>query len=227
MTSENNNSETVHSGTLISIRQLTRHAFHLKIESPHFSEMDYIPGFTLDLFIDEQQIEHRKYSIWNFEPIQHIIDVIICTFSNGKGAHWVHTLEAGDSLYFKTPKGKLLLDDSAEHYVMIGDITALSHLYEINRNLPVGKKVFSFIYTPHQRDIFPDIDGSFPFDYYVFNPFDPEAITEKIALLLPQLTGSKRAYITGAPDVCQSIKHYFQNVRFWLPEELRVKAFWR
>lgn len=227
MPNENHNTEPIHQGILKSIQQITRYTFHIKIASPYFSEVDYVPGFTIELFVDDQHIEHRKYSIWNYEPVQNVIDIAICTFSNGKGAHWVHTLEAGDTVCFKTPRGKLLIDESADNYVMIGDITALSHLYEINRNLPVGKTIFSFIYTPHQRAIFPDIDGSFPFDYHVFSPFDPEAITTKMALLLPQFTGKRLAYITGAPEVCQHLKHYFRNEANWDPESLRVKAFWR
>ena len=227
MANEKNSTETPYKGIIKSIERITRHTFHLKIASSYFAQMEYIPGFTIELFIDDQHIEHRKYSIWNYEPVQNSIDVAICTFSNGKGAHWVHTLEAGDTVYFKTPRGKLLIDESADNYVMIGDITALSHLYEINRNLPVGKTVFSFIYAPHQRDIFPDIDGSFPFDYHIFSPFDSETITSKMALLLPDFNEKRLAYITGAPEACQLIKYYFRNEKNWNPEDLRVKAFWR
>lgn len=55
----------------------------------------------------------------------------------------------------------------------------------------------------------------------------PEAITAKLALLLSDFTGKRRAYITGAPEVCQHLKHYFRNEKKWNPEDLRVKAFRR
>lgn len=221
----------IQQGKLIHIHQANRHVYHLKIQSDDFKQLEYIPGFTMDVFLGDpntqENIDDRKYTIWNYEPIHQIIDVAICTFSNGKGANWVRTLEKGDTVYFKPPRGKLLLDDSADYYLMIGDITSLSHLYEIHRNLPLNKKVFSFIYTYNQRDIFPDIDDSFPLDYYVINPLDPEVVKNKIISLLPDFEGEGIAYLLGDPNTVITLQHYFKNERNWNPKNLKAKPFWK
>ena len=221
----------IQQGKLIDIKQVNKHVFHLKIQSADFEKMDYVPGFTLNIFIgdpiNEQHIDDRKYSIWNYEPVHQIINVIICTFSKGKGANWVRTLKKGDIIYFTPPRGKLLLDDNADYYLMIGDITALSHLYEINRNLPFNKKVFSFIYTYNQRDIFPDIDGSFAFYYYVINPLDTEMVKDKIMSLLPHFSGRGIAYLLGDPKTVIALQHHFKNEQHWPIKDLRAKPFWK
>ncbi|MFH7015814.1 FAD-binding oxidoreductase [Flavobacterium sp. FlaQc-47] len=221
----------IQKGQLIEIKQLNRHVFHLKIQSEDFDKMQYVPGFTLDIYLGNGEIlsnlETRKYSIWNYEPVHQIIDVAICTFSNGKGAHWVSTLKNGDILYFNPPKGKLLINESADYYYLIGDITSLSHLYEINRNLSINKKVFSFIYAYSQRDIFPDIDGSFPFDYYVINPLIPELVQQKIEALEPDFSGTGFAYILGEPKTVITLHDYFKNQKKWNSNQLRSKPFWK
>jgi len=58
------------------------------------------------------------------------------------------------------------MDKTADSYLMIGDLSALSHLYVLNRNLPKPKHVESVIYNKHSTDFFEDIDGSRPFNFY-------------------------------------------------------------
>lgn len=221
----------IQKGRLIDIKQINRHVFHLKIQSPDFEKMEYIPGFTIDIFLGNCELspdlETRKYSIWNYEPIHQIIDVAICTFSNGMGAHWVTTLKKDDLIYFKSPKGKLLVDDSANYYYLIGDITSLSHLYEINRNLSVDKKIFSFIYAYNKRDVFPDLDGSFPLDSYIINPLIPETVKQKINALEPKIEGNGIAYILGEPKTVIALHDYFKNEKQWDIKSLKAKPFWK
>ena len=221
----------IQKGQLIDIKQINKHIFHLKIQSSDFEKMEYIPGFTLNIFLGDYTIfpdlETRKYSIWNYEPIHQIIDVAICTFSKGKGANWVRTLKNDDIIYFEPPKGKLLADDSADYYYLIGDVTSLSHLYEINRNLSLHKKVFSFIYAYNQRDIFPDLDGSFPFDHYIINPLVPEVVKQKISVLKPQIDGNGMAYILGEPKTVVVLCDYFKNEKNWDTKKLKAKPFWK
>lgn len=221
----------IQKGELIAIRQINRHVFHLKIKSSDFAKMNYVSGFTIDIFLGDSvsfpDLESRKYSIWNYEPVHQVIDVAICTFSKGKGANWVKKLEKGDLIYFKPPRGKLLIDENADYYYMIGDITSLSHLYEINRNISVDKKVFSFIYAHTQRDIFPDIDGSFPFDYYVIDPLIAEDVLEKIAILEPDFRGTGIAYLLGEPKTVIALHNHFKNKKKWHINQIKSKPFWK
>lgn len=221
----------IQKGILLDIKQINRHVFHLEIQSSDFKKMEYIPGFTIDIFLGDclafPNLETRKYSIWNYEPVHQIIDVAVCTFSKGKGANWVTTLEKEDLIYFKAPKGKLLADDSADYYYLIGDVTSLSHLYEINRNLSMGKKVFSFIYAYNQRDVFPDLDGSFPLDFYIINPLEPEIVKQKINILEPETNNNRIAYILGDPKTVVVLYDYFKNDKQWNIKSLKAKPFWK
>lgn len=211
--------------------RIAKHTYHLKIQSDDFTKMAYCPGFTLDLYLGNPVLQpgtgHRKYSFWNYEPVHHIADIAVCTFSKGAGAQWIRTVKKGDLLYFNPPRGKLLADHHAGNYLLIGDITSLSHLYEINRNLQVGKSVFSYIYTQHPEDIFPDLDRSFPFNYHIFSTPSPDEIAAEVIAQLPALHEDTIAYILGEPAVCITLHNYLKNSRGFPLAQLKTKPFWK
>lgn len=213
---------------VLSVLQIAAHAWHLKLQGSDFKQMQYLPGFTLDMYIgnpfEVRETVDRKYSFWRYDPVSGIADIAICTFSNGKGAHWIKTLRANDTVYFKPPRGKLLVDENAERYLLIGDITALSHLYEINRHLPAGKPVHSLIYAKQKEDIFPDIDLRYPFKYRVTAQ---EEIRAAILQQLPENLENTVAYILGDPDTCVWLHHYLKEERNVPVSHLKTKPFWK
>lgn len=227
----NQKDSIIQSGTVLENKQIATHTFHLKIQSDDFSKMQYVAGFTVDIFLGnpfyDSNCENRKYSFWNYEPVYHIADFAICTFSNGKGAEWIQKLQQGDSIYFKPPRGKLLADNNAENYLLIGDITSLSHLYEINRNLAVSKTIFSFIYAEQQADFFADIDNSFPFNHYIIKPVPSHILVDKIISNLPENLNDTIAYIFGHPEICITLHNYLKNERNIHLQNLRTKPFWK
>lgn len=223
--------QIIQSGIVLEKKQIANHTFYLKIQSDDFSQMEYVAGYTVDIFIGnpftQVDCEDRKYSFWNYEAVYQIADFAICTFSEGIGAEWIKTLQQGDKIYFKPPRGKLLVDDSAENYLLIGDITSLSHLYEINRNLPFNKNIFSFIYSAKPADIFPDIDQSYPFEYYIVNPVSAYTILNMIKDRLPTNLENTIAYIFGHPETCITLHNYLKKTQNLPIENLRTKPFWK
>lgn len=221
---------TIQSGVVLVNKQIAGHTFHLKIQSDDFVQMQYVAGFTVDIFLgdpfNDANCEDRKYSFWNYEPVYNIADFAICTFSNGKGANWIQTLKSGDIVYFKTPKGKLLVDDNADNYLLIGDITSLSHLYEINRSLSVSKGIFSFIYAAQEVDYFPDIDNSFPFHHHIITPTLADMVVAKVIGRLPQNLDEPIAYVFGHPETCIALHNYLKHERNIPTQNLRTKPFW-
>ena len=219
------------SGIVLQNKKIDAHTFHLKIASDDFAKMPYTAGFTVDIYIGNPLTDtgciDRKYSFWNYEPVYRIADFAICTFSNGQGAKWIQSLRQGDRVFFKPPNGKLLADDSAENYLLIGDITSLSHLYEINRSLAVSKHVFSFIYAQQEADLFADIDNSFPFHHYILAPMLTEMVMNRIIAQLPGSLNNTIAYIFGHPEICTRLHSYLKNERNMPVHNLRTKPFWK
>lgn len=224
-------STVIQKGIVLHNKKIAEHTFHLKIQSEDFKSMEYIAGFTLEIYLgnplEQPETENRKYSFWDYDPVYNNADIAICTFSKGKGANWIKNIKQEDILYFKQPKGKLLVDNNAENYLLIGDTTSLSHLYEINRNLSISKNIFSFIYVSQSQDIFPDIDLSYPLNFHIINPVSAEIILKKIIEKLPDNLDNTIAYIFGEPETCITIHNYFKKDRNFPLQNLRTKPFWK
>lgn len=226
------NEPAIQMGTVVSNKQIAAHTFRLKIQSDDFAKMQYIPGFTVDIFLgnpfEVAGCEDRKYSFWNYEPVYNIADFAICTFSKGKGAEWIKELKKGASIFFKAPKGKLLADNSAENYLLIGDVTSLSHLYEINRNLAVSKTIFSFIYAEQEADLFADIDGSFPLHHSIISiSTGIDNVVKEIIRHLPEQLDNTIAYNFGHPDICIALHNHLKQERNFHSQNLKTKPFWK
>lgn len=109
---------------------------------------------------------------------------------------------------------------------MIGDVSALSHLQIINRNLPDSKQVESIIYSQNLADLFEDTTGKNPFS---FHQLEPNAITELLLLvkeITPKMQGQKMVYIAGDSRVCTALNHYFRNELHWNTKQIKTKPFW-
>jgi len=220
----------IYSGIILQKNKIAEHTYHIKVQSTDFARMHYDAGFTLDVFLsnpyDNPQSEVRPYSFWNYEPVYQVADFAINTFSNGKGAQWIQTVQKGDTIFYTAPVGEFTMDDTADHYFLIGDVTALSHLYEINRAVAVSKEVTSLIYAQHAQDFFPDLDHSYPLKTYTLKTFCAEEIIELIKKHFPRHTPNSIAYIFGDSVTTTSIYDFLKDNPAFDIRRIFVKNFW-
>lgn len=218
--------------TIVHKSELSNSVYHIRIQSENIKKAAFIPGYFLRLAVGignhEASIKDmvRSYTVWKIDKSNGTIDLAIATHSAGIGAQWAAQCKIGDSVFFAWHKGKFLVDDAADSYLMIGDLSSLAHLYEINRNLSKGKNIQSIFYSPDIHDLFPDIDGSTPFSFYKMpiNPID--LIIEKINETLPKMTGKTMVYIAGDSRICVALSQYFRKELKWGNRQLKVKPFW-
>ncbi len=232
---------------IISNEKIAAHTYHLKVQGEDIKNIDYTPGMHMKVVVDSsddslQNIKLRSYSIWDFDSEKGTIDIAVCTHSSGLGSKWIEQAEAGNDFYFFLKK-TLIVDDSADNYFFIGDISTLGHFYKVNRALPKDKKVFSFMYG-NETDFFSDIDGTKPFDFYPLPsdkhlPAPIDFLIEKITNTLNELhfqnaTANKElttgnytiAYIGGDARVCAELTAFFTRKLGWHPTQIKMKSFW-
>jgi len=218
-------------GQITSKTRLTDSVYKIDITSDAVQAMDFIPGYFIRLGIgigtntNSKKDMVRSYSIWDINKDTNTISLAIATDSNGIGAHWVKNCNVGDTVYYKTKKGTFTLDTSADSYLMIGDVSALSHLYIINRSLE-NKPVESIIYNDSLSDLFEDVDGTKPFNFYALEENAIDSILEKVKEQLPKLKGKTIVYIAGDSRVCIALNHYFRKELQWDSKQIKTKPFW-
>jgi len=218
-------------GQITSKTRLTDSVYKIDITSDAIKTMDFMAGYFIRLGIgigtntNSKKDMVRSYSIWDINIDTNTISLAIATDSNGIGAQWVKNCNVGDTVYYKTKKGTFTLNTSADSYLMIGDLSALSHLYIINRSLE-NKPVESIIYNNTLSDLFEDVDGTKPFNFYELEENAIDSILEKVKEQLPNLKGKKMVYIAGDSRVCVALNHYFRKELHWNSKQIKTKPFW-
>lgn len=219
-------------GTIIENTKLSESVYKIRIQSEDIASYDFVPGHFIRLGVgigqDEISMKDkvRSYSVWDIDKEKNTIDLAIATHSQGIGAKWVESCKPNDTVYFKWKKGKFLIDTNADSYLLIGDISALSHLYIINRNLPNTKQVKSFVYSQSNEDFFKDISDNKPFDFHVLNENPSAEIIQKLNSIVPEMKGNKMVYIAGDSRVCIALTNYFRKELNWSAKQIKTKPFW-
>lgn len=218
--------------TIIKKEQLSAFVYKVRLKGDSIKKAEFIPGYFLRLGvgIGQEDLDFkdkvRSYSVWNINKEEGWLDLAIATESNGVGANWVMNCNLGDLVYYKWKKGNFLLDNSADNYLMIGDLSALSHLYVINRNLPKNKSVESVIYSNNASNLFNDIDNTQPLSFYEFQEHPSEEIKIIVKEKLSKFNGSIIIYISGDSRVCVNLNQYLKKVLGYSPKQLKIKPFW-
>lgn len=213
--------------TVIMHRRVAAHTYHVRLVGEALRRLPYVPGYTVNVLLGGSGSPHRKYSVWNYEPEAGLLDLAICTFSGGAGAHWVQQLQLGAPVLLQPPRGKLTLLDGYDTYYLLGDATALSHLYELHRNLRLNQQAVSCVYLHDEADLYADLDGSYPLLHRVFRPLRPEQVVAHVRELLPPAPGHDVAYITGDPATCVALTRLLREEWGLPPQQVRTKPFWR
>jgi len=219
---------TIYTAVIRKKSKIAAHSIHLQIQSADLDNLSDAAEPTLLIYLADpyQQIDtaYRQYSIWNYNAILQQADLVINTFSKGAGSQWAEQAQVGDTLYFRIGDSESAWNDQAEHYFLIGDITALAHLYEINRALPVSKTVHSIIYGKQLEDFFPDLDQSYPLERYMLNEHPLRYIQTIVDRNLPALEQDSMALVYGE-------SHFTSLIAAYLKEHSKIplittKNFW-
>ena len=96
----------------------------------------------------------------------------------------------------------------------------------IQRNIGKEKQVASILYSQQKSDLFPDVDGSLPFDFYELPRNPREEVIAKVKEIAPKLKGKKIVYIAGDSRICVALKKFFRNELGWETRQIKTKPFW-
>ncbi|WP_308637135.1 siderophore-interacting protein [Paenibacillus silvisoli] len=219
---------------IVQKQQVAAHTYRITLELPeHAKPLNYTPGEFLRVLVGLNKPVKvsemvRTYSVWSYDQAKRMIDIAVCTFSSGSGAAWAKQAKAGDTVHFTGPKGKFTVDDSGEQYILIGDISSLAHLYELNRHLSARKKkVHGIVYAQQEGDFFPDLNGETPLSFHILPEHPVQPLIERLEPIVQSAAGGKGiVYIGGDGRVCAELNAYFRTARHGGSWQVKSKPFW-
>ncbi|AZN39072.1 siderophore-interacting protein [Paenibacillus albus] len=215
-------------------RQIAAHTYRISMQLKGEKEFAYTPGEFLRVLVGLDQDAKfmdmiRTYSVWNYDAKSRTIDMAVSTVSAGAGASWAERISPGDAVYYSGPKGKFTVseDDAiSDYYILIGDLSALAHLYEIRRHLPAQKQVHSFVYSDSEKDFFTDLDGSTPLTFSKL-PMNPsQELIEQLRPIVQHASGRGMVYVGGDGRLCAELYRYFKKELQWEARQIKTKPFW-
>ncbi|MDR6922615.1 MULTISPECIES: hypothetical protein [Chryseobacterium] len=197
-------------GIVLLKTKIAAHTYHLKIQSSDFLQQGNTAEFFFSNPYYDPQSKVHQYPFWNYEPVYHTADFAVHTFSE-ETSQWIKAVQEGDTVFFRQISDASEADETGEHYFLIGDVTSLSRLYEINRTLSVSKTVSSLIYAEQDEELFPDLDHSFPLNFFISKPVKPEKVIEHIRYHFPENAKNTIAYILGNASVTEVVSRYIRK----------------
>lgn len=229
---ENIITKLLQKATIVYKAPLSSSILHIRIQSPSLQKAEFMPGYFLRVWVaDGQEValkeKVRSYSIWNIDQEMGMADLAVAIESDGPGAKWAKKCAVGDRVYFKLHKSKFVLDNSASHYLFVGDLSSLGQLYDFKRNLGKEKTIMSVIYARDASMLFPDLDGRMPFDFYAIEANKPKDIIEEVKKkILDFPVASGIAYIAGDSRICVAVNQYLKATLNWPVQHIKTKPFW-
>lgn len=224
-------------GEIILTEKISEHAWHLKVQGEDIKNIDYTAGMHMKVVVGNNEDGSpllRSYSIWDFDAEKGTIDAAVCTHSGGMGGKWIEAAKSGDTFTFFLKK-VLTVDNSADIYFFIGDISTLGHFYKIRRGLSGDKIISGFIYAGNEKDFFNDLDGSKPFSFFVWNgdKYNPpsDIMKENLINTINLLTNdsshfSTIVYLGGNKKMCDEVNKFLIDEMKFDTEQVKMKSFW-
>ena len=217
--------------TVSRAERLAAHAYRITLAGPALAGWAYTPGQTLNVFFGlvaaAASLRKRTYSVWGYDPDRCELELAVCTFSEGPGAHWAARCRPGDAVHFSGPGGQFLLAAPAPAHVFLGDVSCLAHFYALRRQLPPEVPVVSVIHARHGDDVFPDLDGRLPLHVEVADSLSAaQYLRVAEAQGLRQLTQGQ-VYWGGPAATCVAGHRLLQREWQWPAARLKAKPFWK
>ncbi|HET6876169.1 MAG TPA: siderophore-interacting protein [Jatrophihabitans sp.] len=127
----------VHTGVVVSARQLTPRMRRVTVQAESMREIELRPAQDVELHLRAEggRRVKRRYTIRHARPQTGELDLDVVLHGAGPGALWGATAAPGDEVSFQGPRGKLELRGARSH-LLVGDESALPAIAAICEALP-------------------------------------------------------------------------------------------
>ena len=120
------------------------------------------PGNDVMIRLDESQGEalYRRYSVRGLDVLRDEFSLWMTVNHEGPGSDWARSASPGDLVQIVGPRGKILLEDSADWHLFMGDVSGLAAFYRMAHSIEVpGRAIFLVEIDSDDDAIEPSIDS--------------------------------------------------------------------
>ncbi|MFC6205610.1 siderophore-interacting protein [Psychrobacter urativorans] len=161
---------------------------------------------------------------------QHIWIDFVAHGDQAPASSWVSHAQVGDQLaVLMTPKNKALYP-AADHFLLVGDATAIPVLGAILESLPSTATVQCIIevYDEHDQQHLPTLAKVEMTWLHNRHPEQGSQLANTVkSLTLPTSEQSRFAYVASEFSSVKAIRHYLKKELDWSKDELYAFSYWK
>ena len=168
--------------------------------------------------------EGRDYTPRSFDREKHQVVIDFVLHEGGVAAEWASRARSGDVLGIGGPRASFVVRDGFDHYVLVGDETALPAIGRRIEELPAGSRATAFIEIagPAERQTFQSA-ATVEVTWVERASGATVAKTVKAATLPP---GEVYIFIAGEADMSSTLREHFV-AQGHDPDLIKAAGYWR
>jgi NADPH-dependent ferric siderophore reductase len=219
--------------TVASVTPITDDYRRVTFDGPGLEHLSFRPGQDLMLRIPGSDGEptNRRYTIRFADPKAATVTLDMVVHGDGPGAQWAAQAAPGDALDAIGPRGKVVVDHTADWHLFIGDDTALPGMSIMAESLATDVPAVMVIELPEHVDGHaPEVpaDQALVIKWIERGHAEPGGAARLVAAAeqVPFPSGQAHAYVAGEMKVVRAVTGALR-ARGIDPSAIDAKAYWR
>ncbi len=198
------------------------------VNTVYFPELDKEAN-TWKLQSEEVQPIRRTYTHRGIDLNKNEVWIdFVAHGDEGPASAWAIQAKKGDVLGVLMKDGKMRLYRKADHYLLVGDATAIPVLGAILEDLPAEAKVICIIEVYGEEDE-QDLKTKADMDIIWLHNEHPQNGSRLADMVRKQLLpkGSRSGYVAAEYSSVKAIRHYLRKEKGWKQDELYAYSYWK
>ncbi len=220
--------------TVIALLDITPHMRRIIFTSPDLGDfVSASPDDHIKVFVPDASepggLAMRDYTPRAFDPAARTLVIDFALHESGPATAWARTAHPGAKLAIGGPRGSLVVPDDFDHYLLIGDETALPAIGRRLETLRPGVPVTALMLVegPEEVQSFDTATRLTP--GWVFrrgrSEDDGTLLIEALASWAPP-AGDGYVWIAAEAAATRAVKDYMLTVRGQPKEWLKASGYW-
>jgi NADPH-dependent ferric siderophore reductase len=201
--------------------------------APELAGFSYLPGQDLMLAVPSPAGAsfRRRYTIRSIDPAEVLVHIDVVLHGDGPGATWAATAQPGSHIEAIGPRGKVIVDATADWHLFIGDDAAIPASLAMAESVPSTTPSIVILEVDSADDQQPATsnDGvELDTRWLHRGGGDPAAATNLLAAVesLEFPAGTGHAYVAGELHVVAALRGAL-IAKGMMAEQINAKPYWR
>jgi NADPH-dependent ferric siderophore reductase len=217
--------------TVVDAWDVTPRMRRVRLIGETMDDFTWRPGQDLVLMIPVPSGEavRRHYTIRSYDAPEQRLEIDFVLHGDGPAANWAQYCELGDEIEAHGPRGRTVLNESADWHLFVGDETCIPAIAAMAEALPPRARATAIIETWDKAERqTPKASANLDIEWFHRDgPAQPSSqrLIDRLNLFAPP-PGRGQAYVIGETSTVRAIRQGL-IARGFARERIAAEGYWR